>query len=257
MVDYFVSFGIKDIIDVVCVSLLLFYLYKLMKRTGSLNMFIGILVFILVWIVVSQVLKMQLLGAVMNKLVDVGVIALIVLFADDIRHFFRDIGTSTRTRKLFHWLVRRHNGQDITKWEPIVKACESMSHKLEGALIVIGETDELHDVIASGEAVNANVNQLLIENIFFKNSPLHDGAMIIVGDRIESAACILPVSQSEELPKSFGLRHRSAMGITEKTNAVAVVVSEETGIISVFHKGSFQRDMTADALTRFLAENVR
>lgn len=257
MVDYFVSFGIKDIIDVVCVSLLLFYLYKLMKRTGSLNMFIGILVFILVWIVVSQVLKMQLLGAVMNKLVDVGVIALIVLFADDIRHFFRDIGTSTRTRKLFHWLVRRHNGQDMTKWEPVVKACESMSHKLEGALIVIGETDELHDVIATGEAVNANINQFLIENIFFKNSPLHDGAMIIVGDRIESAACILPVSQSEDLPKSFGLRHRSAMGITEKTNAVAVVVSEETGIISVFHKGSFQRDMTAEALTRFLSENVR
>ena len=257
MVDYFVSFGIKDIVDIVCVSLLLFYLYKLMKRTGSLNMFIGILVFILVWIVVSQVLKMQLLGAVMNKLVDVGVLALIVLFADDIRHFFRDIGTSTRTRKLFHWLIRRHNGQDMTKWEPVVKACESMSHRKEGALIVIGETDELHDVIATGETVNANVNQLLIENIFFKNSPLHDGAMIIVGDRIESAACILPLSQSEELPKSFGLRHRSAMGIAEKTNAVAVVVSEETGIITVFHKGSFQRDMSEELLTRYLLENVR
>ena len=149
------------------------------------------------------------------------------------------------------------HGQDLTKWEPVAKACESMSHNKEGALIVIGETDELHDVIASGEAVNANINQLLIENIFFKNSPLHDGAMIIVGDRIESAACILPVSQSEELPKSFGLRHRSAMGITEKTNAVAVVVSEETGIISVFHKGSFQRDMKADTLMHFLSENVR
>ena len=257
MVDYFVSFGIKDIIDVLCVSLLLFYLYKLMKRTGSLNMFIGILVFILVWIVVSQVLKMQLLGAVMNKLVDVGVIALIVLFADDIRHFFRDIGTSTRTRKLFHWLVRRHNGQDQTKWDPVVKACESMSQNLEGALIVIGETDELHDVIATGEAVNANINQFLIENIFFKNSPLHDGAMIIVGDRIESAACILPISHRTDLKPQYGLRHRSAMGIAEKTNAVAVVVSEETGIISVFHKGSFQRDMTADGLTHFLSENVR
>ena len=258
MVDYFVSFGIKDIIDVLCVSLLLFYLYKLMKRTGSLNMFIGILVFILVWIVVSQVLKMQLLGAVMNKLVDVGVLALIVLFADDIRHFFRDIGTSTRTRKLFHWLTRRHNGlENAAKWEPVVKACDSMSHRKEGALIVIGETDELHDVIATGETVNANVNQLLIENIFFKNSPLHDGAMIIVGDRIESAACILPLSQSEDLPKAFGLRHRSAMGIAEKTNAVAVVVSEETGIITVFHKGSFQRDMSAELLTKYLVDNVR
>ena len=258
MVDYFVSFGIKDIIDVLCVSLLLFYLYKLMKRTGSLNMFIGILVFILVWIVVSQVLKMELLGAVMNKLVDVGVLALIVLFADDIRHFFRDIGTSTRTRKVFHWLVRRHNGQgDASKWEPVAKACENMSVKKEGALIVIGGSDELHDVIASGEEVNANINQRLIENIFFKNSPLHDGAMIIVGDRIEAAACILPLSQSEELPKEFGLRHRSAMGISEKTNAVALVVSEETGIISVFHKGAFRRNLAAEEIAGNLAENVR
>ena len=258
MNDFFVSFGVKDIIDVLCVSLLLFYLYKLMKRTGSLNMFIGILVFIFVWMIVSQVLKMQLLGAVLDKLVDVGVIALIVLFADDIRHFFRDIGTSTRTRKLFHWLTRRHHaGGDMSKWDPIVKACDSMSHRKEGALIVFGQTDELRDVIASGEEVNANVNQLLIENIFFKNSPLHDGAMIIVGDRIEAAACILPLSQSEELPKSFGLRHRSAMGIAEKTNAVAVVVSEETGIISVFHKGSFQRNLEAEELAKYLTENVR
>ena len=258
MNDFFVSFGVKDIIDVICVSLLLFYLYKLMKRTGSLNMFIGILVFIFVWMIVSQVLKMQLLGAVLDKLVDVGVIALIVLFADDIRHFFRDIGTSTRTRKLFHWLTRRHHAEgDMSKWDPIVKACDSMSHRKEGALIVLGQTDELRDVIASGEEVNANVNQLLIENIFFKNSPLHDGAMIVVGDRIEAAACILPLSQSEELPKSFGLRHRSAMGIAEKTNAVAVVVSEETGIISVFHKGSFQRNLEAEELAKYLTENVR
>ena len=257
MNDFFVSFGVKDIVDVLCVSLLLFYLYKLMKRTGSLNMFIGILVFIFVWMIVSQVLKMQLLGAVMDKLVDVGVIALIVLFADDIRHFFRDIGTTTRTRKFFHWLTRKHNSVDSAKWEPLVKACENMSHHKEGALIVIGQHDELHDIIASGEEVNANINQRLIENIFFKNSPLHDGAMIIVDDRIESAACILPLSQSEELPKEFGLRHRSAMGIAEKTNAIAVVVSEETGIISVFHKGSFQRNLEAADLFRYLADNVR
>ena len=124
-------------------------------------------------------------------------------------------------------------------------------------MIVIGQNDELHDVIESGEEVNANVNQLLIENIFFKNSPLHDGAMIIVGDRIESAASILPLSQSEQLPKSFGLRHRSAMGVAEKTNAVAVVVSEETGTISVFHKGSFQRNVKGEQLAKYLAENVR
>lgn len=258
MFDFFASFGIKDIIDVLCVSLLLFYLYKLMKRTGSLNMFMGILVFIFVWIIVSQVLKMQLLGAVMNKLVDVGVIALIVLFADDIRHFFRDLGTTTRTRKLFKWLIRRHHADgDTTKWEPLVRACESMSHHKEGALIIIGQNDELHDIKATGELVNANISQLLIENIFFKNSPLHDGAMLIIGDRIEAAACILPLSQSEHLPRVFGLRHRAAMGIVEKTNAVAVVVSEETGSISAFHKGTFQRNLSSADLAQYLADNVR
>lgn len=258
MDNYFITFGIKDIVDVLSVSLLLFYLYKLMKRTGSLNMFIGILVFIFVWMIVSQVLKMQLLGAVMDKLIDVGVIALIVLFADEIRHFFRELGTSTRTRKLFHWLLRRHRANgDASKWEPVAKACESMSRRREGALIVIGQSDELHDVMATGEKVSANINQLLIENIFFKNSPLHDGAMIIIGDHIESAACILPLSQSEELPKSFGLRHRSAMGVAEKTDAVAVVVSEETGRITVFHNGKFHSNLASEELNKYLTENVR
>jgi len=258
MNDLIFSFGVKDIFDVLSVSLLLFYMYRLMKRTGSLNMFIGILVFIFLWMIVSQVLKMQLLGAVMDKLVDVGVIALIVLFADDIRRFFRDIGTSTRTRKFVRWLTRRHqDNNDTSKWDALVRACESMSHRKEGALIVIGQNEELHDIIETGETVNANLNQLLVENIFFKNSPLHDGAMIIVEDRIEAAACILPLSQSEQLPKSFGLRHRSAMGIAEKTNAVAVVVSEETGTISAFHKGSFQRNLDSRTLTAYLAENVR
>lgn len=258
MNDLFLSFGVKDVIDVLSVSLILFYMYRLMKRTGSLNMFIGILVFIFLWMIVSQVLKMQLLGAVMDKLVDVGVIALIVLFADDIRRFFRDIGTSTRTRKFVHWLTRRHQADnETTKWDALIRACVSMSHHKQGALIVIGQNEELHDIIETGETVNANLNQLLVENIFFKNSPLHDGAMIIVGDRIEAAACILPLSQSEELPKSFGLRHRSAMGIAEQTNAVAVVVSEETGTISAFHKRSFQRNLDSRTLATYLAENVR
>ncbi|MCQ2072125.1 MAG: diadenylate cyclase CdaA [Bacteroidaceae bacterium] len=258
MPDYFVSFGVKDIIDVVCVALLLFSLYKLMKKTGSLNMFIGILVFILVWMVVS-VLKMQLLGAILNKLVDVGVIAIIVLFADDIRRFFRDLGTGTRTKNLFHWLTRRRveEGADLAKWMPVVQACENMSREKVGALIVFGQNDELHDISLTGEQINANVSQRLIENIFFKNTPLHDGAMLIIGDRIESAACILPVSDSQSLPKSFGLRHRAAMGVVEKTNAVAVVVSEETGHVTVFCGGNFQKDMKPDSLAKFLAENVR
>ncbi|MBO4268734.1 MAG: diadenylate cyclase CdaA [Bacteroidaceae bacterium] len=257
MSDYLVSFGIKDLIDIFCVALLLFYFYKMMKRTGSLNMFVGILVFIFVWMVVSQVLKMQLLGAILNKLVDVGVLAIIILFADDIRQFFRELGTTRSTRKVFEWLTRRKHEDDSSKWLPLVNACEDMGNKREGALIVIGANDELRDIRKTGEPVNADMNQLLIENIFFKNSPLHDGAMIIIGERIDSAACILPVSASETLPKSFGLRHRAAMGIAERTNAVAVVVSEETGKITAFHNSSFQSDLDASTLRAFISEHVR
>lgn len=257
MGDYFVSFGVKDLIDIFFVALLLFYFYKLMKRTGSLNMFVGILVFILVWMVVSQVLKMQLLGAILNKLVDVGVLAIIILFADDIRQFFRELGTTRSTRKIFEWLTRRKHEDDLEKWMPLVNACEDMGNKREGALIVIGRNDELRDIRKTGEPVNADMNQLLIENIFFKNSPLHDGAMIIIGERIDSAACILPVSASETLPKGFGLRHRAAMGIVERTDAVAVVVSEETGKITAFHNSSFRTDLDASTLREFLSEHVR
>ena len=255
--DYLVSFGIKDLIDIFFVALLLFYFYRMMKRTGSLNMFVGILVFIFVWMVVSQVLKMQLLGAILDKLVDVGVLAIIILFADDIRQFFRELGTTRSTRRLFEWLTRRKHEDDSSKWIPLANACEEMGHRREGALIVIGNNDELRDIRKTGEPVNADMNQLLIENIFFKNSPLHDGAMIIIGERIDSAACILPISASEMLPKVFGLRHRAAMGIAERTNAVAVVVSEETGKITAFHNSSFQSDLDASTLKAFLSEHVR
>lgn len=255
MVEYFVGIGIKDIIDILCVALLLFYVYKMMRMTGSLNMFIGILVFVCVWILVSQVFKMQLLGAILNKLVDVGVLAIIVLFADDIRRFFREIGTHTRTKNFVRWLTRRKSVTiDTDKWQPVIKACLSMSKRKEGALIVIDSQHELRDIEATGESVNADVNQLLIENIFFKNSPLHDGAMVIADDRIKSAACILPISQTENLPKSFGLRHRAAMGITQKSSAIAIVVSEETGRISIFNQGQYKLHLSEEDLSAMLAD---
>lgn len=253
--EYFVGIGIKDIIDIICVAFLLYYVYKMMRMTGSLNMFIGILVFVCVWILVSQVFKMQLLGAIMNKLVDVGVLAIIVLFADDIRRFFREIGTHTRTKNFVRWLTRRKSvAADTDKWLPVAKACISMSKRKEGALIVIDIHNEMRDIEATGESVNAEMNQLLIENIFFKNSPLHDGAMVIADDRIKSAACILPISQTENLPKSFGLRHRAAMGITQKSGAIAVVVSEETGRISIFNKGKYKLQLNEEILLKLLTE---
>lgn len=258
MEDYLVSFGLKDVIDIACVASLMFYLYRMMKRSGSLNMFIGILVFIFVWMIVSQVLKMQLLGAIMDKLVDVGAIIIIVLFADDIRRFFRNLGNGARDRRrLLEWLFRRRKtSSEGMNFGPIVQASYNMGSQKVGALMVIGSRDELQDIISTGETVDARMSQRLIENIFFKNTPLHDGAMIIVDGRIEAAACVLPLSDRTDLPKQFGLRHRSAMGITERSQAVAVVVSEETGKIAVFHNGEFQTGLDAAALDAYLKEHI-
>lgn len=256
MNDFTFPFGVMDVIDVIAVALLLYYLYRTMKRSGSLNMFIGILVFIILWVIVSLVLKMRLLGAIMDRLVDVGAIAIIVLFADDIRRFFRNIGTGARDRKLLFWLFRRQRPNGSSDYTPIVQASANMSSQKVGALMVFGSADELQDIIGTGETVDARISQRLIENIFFKNTPLHDGAMIIVDGRIEAAACVLPLSDRSDLPKHFGLRHRSAMGVTERTQAVAVVVSEETGAISAFHRGQYVSGLDAAGLDAFLKEHI-
>lgn len=254
--EYFSNFGIKDLADVLCVALLLFYLYKTMKRSGSLNMFIGIMVFILIWMVVSQVLEMQLLGAILDKLIDVGVIALIILFADDIRRAFRELGNRTRTGGLYNWLFkhRKGAGSAMTSWHSVVRACANMSGHKVGALIVIQNQDQLNEFMQVGELINADISQRLIENIFFKNSPLHDGAMVIHNGRIESAAGILPVSHREDIPKQFGLRHRAALGIAGSCDATAIVVSEETGGISIFRGEQFKTDISPEKLEAFLTD---
>ncbi len=256
MTELILSLRIKDVIDILCVAFLLFYVYRAMKRSGSLNMFIGILMFVFIWILVSLVFNMKLLGAIFNKLVDVGVIAIIILFANEIRQFFRAIGTTTRARRLFRWLIRRDRSEsDAGKWEPVISACMEMGEHKVGALIVIGDEEELREIKKTGEYVNAEISKRLIQNIFFKNTPLHDGAMLICDGRIDAAACILPVSKSEELPLNFGLRHRAAMGITEQTRAIAIVVSEETGHITVFHNSSYMNIRNAQELQQYLADN--
>ncbi len=250
------GFGIKDLIDVLLVALLLFYLYKFMKTSGSLNLFIGILVIVVIWVLVSQIFQMRLLGGILDTLVSVGALALIVLFQDEIRHFLRDVGSQRRVRRVLDFLVKRDAAvtTDHSEMMPIVMACMNMAKRKEGALIVIEQNDRLGEVIKTGETVNADINQLLIENIFFKNSPLHDGAMIISQKRIVAAGCLLPVSHSMDIPKSMGLRHRAALGISQETDALAIVVSEETGGITVAHRGSLHRWLTAEQLEKLLFE---
>jgi len=251
----FIDFSIKDLIDILLVAFLLYQTYRLMKDSGSINIFIGILVFIGCWIIVSQVLEMRLLGSIFDKLVSVGVLALIVLFQDDIRKFLINLGSHKRLGNFFRILTNtKQEKTDKADIMPIVMACMSMSKGKVGALIVIEKNMPLNEIIRTGETINADVNQRLIENIFFKNSPLHDGAMIIRHKQIIAAGCILPVSHDMNIPKELGLRHRAAMVVSQETDAVTVIVSEETGGISVAYKGQFHLRLTAEELERILTK---
>ena len=251
----FIEFGIKDFIDILLVAYLLYQTYRLMKDSGSINIFIGILVFIGCWIIVSQVLEMRLLGSIFDKLVSVGVLALIVLFQDDVRKFLVTVGSHKRWENILRFL-RKSKQEKIEQSDimPIVMACMSMSKGKGGALIVIEKNGPLNEIIRSGETINADVNQRLIENIFFKNSPVHDGAMIIRHKQIIAAGCILPVSHDLNIPKELGLRHRAAMGVSQETDALAIIVSEETGGISAAYKGQFHLRLTAEELERILTK---
>ena len=229
----FFEFGIKDVIDILLVALMLYYLYRVMKESRSLNVFIGIMVFVLVWLFVSQVLEMRLLGSIMDKLVSVGVIGIIVLFQEEIRHFLYNLGARRQVQSVLRIFFSNKDEEKADKEAimPIVMACMSMSRGKVGALIVIERGISLSDICDTGDYIDARINQRLIENIFFKNSPLHDGAMVITKKRIRAAGCILPVSHNQDIPKELGLRHRAAMGISQDSDAIAIVVSEETGRI--------------------------
>lgn len=254
------EFGIKDIIDIVLVALMLYYIYRLMKESRSLNVFMGILVFVVLWLVVSQVIGMKLLGSIMDKLVSVGVIGLIVLFQEDIRKFLYNLGAHQRMKALRRILPKGDKDNDKDKLKqvimPIVMSCMSMSKKKVGALIVMQRATPLDDIVATGERIDAAVSQRLIENLFFKNSPLHDGAMIVANQRIKAAGCILPVSHDLNIPKELGLRHRAALGITHESDSIAIVVSEETGSISVAIHSELQLRLTAEKLESILTEKM-
>ena len=256
----FFEFGIKDIIDILLVAILLYYIYRLMKESRSLNVFMGILVFVVLWLVVAQVLQMKLLGSILDKFVSVGVIVLVVLFQEEIRKFLYNLGAHQRMRTFRRFFSINEKKQDPQKLKqvimPIVMSCMSMSKKKVGALIVIQRTTPLDDIVATGESLDASINQRLIENLFFKNSPLHDGAMIIASDRIKAAGCILPVSHDLNIPKELGLRHRAALGITHESDSIAIVVSEETGGISVAIHSQFQLRLSAEKLESILTQEM-
>ena len=228
---------IKDIIDVFLVAILLYQLYKLLKRTGAVNIFLGVMAFLMCWILVTYVFKMELLGGILDRIVSVGAFALIVLFQDELRRFFSKIGSHQKW-SMFNFIKRLISSESSQSKDTdfhliqIVLACRGLSKSSTGGLIVLSRNSDLDFYTQSGEQINATISSRLIENIFFKNSPLHDGAMIISNKSIKAAACILPISKNQSIPKRLGLRHRAALGITENSDEIAIVVSEETGYIS-------------------------
>ena len=246
-------FGIKDIIDILLVATLLFYSYRTMRNTGSLNVFVGVLAFVIIWAVLYKILEMQLIGTIMDKFIDIGLFIIVILFQDQIKRFLTELGSHKGWRFL-RKLWAKPNEDNKKKWiMPVVYACMSMAKSKTGALIVIQQQIPLDDYERTGDIIDANVNNRLIENIFFKNSPLHDGALIINNDKIMAAGCILPVSHDIDLPRYLGLRHRSALGIAQATDAIAVVVSEETGNISYAHKGEIHLKVTITDLENELS----
>ncbi len=252
-------FSIKDAFDIALAALLLFYLYRIMKESGTLNVFFGVLAFIMVWVIASQILEMKLIGTVLDKIVNIGPLILVIIFLDQIKRFLVELGDHKRwrfLRTLFRHAKDTNASHARRQIIPIVYACMNMAKTKTGALIVIEQEISLENYEKSGDIIDANINARLIENIFFKNSPLHDGAMIIAHDRIKSAGCILPVSHDRNVPRSLGLRHRSALGISQATDAFAIVVSEETGNISVAYRGVLSTRLSTTELERRLSQLI-
>ncbi len=232
-------FGIKDIIDILIVALMLFYLYRLMKSSGTLSLFYGVLAFIVIWVVSFEIFNMRLTGTIVDKFMSIGLIVLVILFQDQIKRFLIDIGSRGRWKNFSRFFRhQKNNDEEHSKVMSVVYACMSMSKTKTGALIVFQRKVPLEDYEKTGDMIDADINVRLIENIFFKNSPLHDGAMIIASHRIKAVGCILPVSHDMNIPKSLGLRHRAALGMSQVTDAICVIVSEETGGISVAKDGA-------------------
>jgi uncharacterized protein (TIGR00159 family) len=235
------EFSVIDVIDVILVALLLYYVYKLLKGTVAIKIFIGIIFIYFAWLL-TDFLKMELLSRIFGGFMKVGIIALIVVFQPEIRKFLLMIGSTNIGKrgsvfKRFNFL--KTENIDETDVDAIITACNKMGSTKTGALIIIERNNNLDFLTNTGDQMSIEVTQPIIESIFFKNSPLHDGAIIIEKNVVKATRVILPVSNEKNLPQRFGLRHRAAVGVTEKTDALAIVVSEETGQISYFKDGEF------------------
>ena len=243
----FLPIRIWDILDIIIVGYLMYQLYKLLRGTIAFNIFIGILTLYVIWWVVG-VLQMDLLSQVLTQIVNVGVIVIVVVFQQEIRRFLLFLGNNTLERQIqfagrFFSRTDEVTDERERQKSAIVNAMMRMSRRKTGALIVIANDVNLDGIVSSGTELDADISQALLESIFNKESPLHDGAVILDNGKIEYASCVLPISENPDLPENAGMRHRAAVGITEKANVASLVVSEENGRISVAYRGELIRDL--------------
>ncbi|MFR9523923.1 MAG: diadenylate cyclase CdaA [Rikenellaceae bacterium] len=256
---WFVPFSLRDLIDILLVAMIMYWIYRTTKGTNAPYILTGIIAIYLLWVVV-RALNMELLSSILGQIISVGVIALIIVFQPEIRRFLQMIGMRQKRLGFIMNIFSSNNIVLSSSTDPIVEACVDMASSRTGALIVIGQQSDLRLITDGGVALDAKVSTQLLKNIFFKNSPLHDGAVVMMGDRIVAAKCILPVTQSE-VPQSYGTRHLAAIGISEISDAVVVVVSEETGQIAIAQAGHLYRNLEpqrfSQVLQRFLSVNRR
>lgn len=238
----FLDFKITDILDIILVAILLYYIYKLVRGSVAINIFIGIVIVWGFW-KLTELLGMEMISSMVGAFMQVGLIALIIVFQQEIRKFLLMIGSTNFSNKrnfLKHFKFLKQDGLSTSiDVDAILSACSTMSSTKTGAIMVIQRNNSLDFVKSSGDKMYIEISQPIIESIFYKNSPLHDGAAIIVNNYIVATRVILPVSNERNIPLHYGLRHRAAVGITEKTDALAIIVSEETGNISYIKNGEF------------------
>lgn len=230
-----IDFGIKEIVDILLVATLMYQAFTLLHRSGASSVFWGVMTVLVAWFVSSYVFHLELTGAIFDKIINVGAIALIVLFQDELRSYMSHVGK--RLGRFSFGFQRLNAAQTDVIREELAMAIMHMAESKTGALIILAGKDPLEAYTETGETLDATISARLVENIFFKNTPLHDGALFIRSGRIVCAAAILPVSKRTDIPNRYGLRHRAALGLTEHCDATAIVVSEETGRISIVKDG--------------------
>lgn len=248
----FIHIGIIDIIDIFLVAMMLYYLYRVTRGTNAFSIILGVVMLYLMYVVV-RALNMELLSGILGQFIGVGIIAVVVIFQPEIRRFLQMLGLQQNQR--ISRFFGGENNEDDLDVDSLVKACIDMGETKTGALIVLQQTSDLSLMAEGGIAVDAKVSPSLLENLFFKNSPLHDGAIIINRNRVVAARCILPSTQSQ-VPKSYGTRHRAALGMSEVSDAIILVVSEETGALSIAQGGVIQRDIDPEKFKSVLVRRL-